>query len=224
MEIERDGALATLASMGAPAGGGRATSNAQSGLEVTHRRATASAEPRRAADDVSLARTAVAHVAAALLSAAVLVAIARLAHDPTGRPLASLLPQAFDGTSVTASGIVAGASLVTALALGSIGLRMRPRSWAIVVSGGAMLLASLAMVTVTLVATEADPSPPDGALLIPYAVPVAMLTLAVGLAGRAARLFMTDGRGPKAAAVPVCAVAGALAFAAVEASALASLF
>ena len=87
-----------------------------------------------------------------------------------------------------------------------------------------MLLASLAMVTVTLVATEENPSPPDGALLVPYVVPVAMIGLAIGIAGRAARLFMAGGAGPKAAAVPACAVAGALAFVAVETSVIASMF
>ena len=44
-------------------------------------------------------------------------------------------------------------------------------------SGGTWLLASLAMITVTLVATDEHPTPPDGALLIPYVVPLGLLLL-----------------------------------------------
>ena len=154
------------------------------------------------------------NVGALVLFGGAIAALVKLAHRAGGHSLTSVLPHAFDGTSVAQSGSVAGASLVLAIVLGFIGLRLRPRSWAFVVSGGAMLLTSLAMVTVTLVSTETNETPPDGALLIPWVVPIALAAVAIGLALRARR---------RLAALPLAAIAGALAFLAFEVSKLASL-
>lgn len=225
MEIERDGSLAALAAVhSAPSVRRAPVAAASSGLEVAHRRATAS-EPRRTWDDEPSAGARIAgYAVTAVLFASAAAGLAKLAHRHGGRAVTSVLPHAFDGTSAAEAGVVSGVMLVVALVLGFAGLRMRPRSWAVVVSGGAMLLASLAMVTVTLVSTEDNPSPPDGALLLPYVVPLALIALALGIAGRAARLFAAEGAGAKAGAVPVALVAGALAFLAVETSPLASVF
>ena len=118
---------------------------------------------------------------------------------------------------VLISGLLAGVLSAGALAivLGFIGFRLKPRSWAFVVSAGFMLLASLAMVTVTLVSTENNETPPDGSLLIPWVVPIALASLAIGLAMRA-RL--------RVAALPLALLGGAIAFAAFEVSKLASMF
>ena len=225
MEIERDGSLASMAAAQAPASSVRRAPIAAtaSGLEVAHRRATAAVRDL-SDDEPSIARKLLAHAGASVLLAGVAAGLAKVAHRHGGRAVTSLLPHAFDGTSTAQSGVVSGIALVAAIALGFAGLRMRPRSWAVVVAGGAMLVASLAMVTVTLVSTEDNPSPPDGALLLPYVVPLALGAMAVGAAGRAAHLFVREGAGPKLTAVIVAAVAGALAFVAIETSSLASLF
>ena len=77
------------------------------------------------------------------------------------------------------------------------------------------------MVTVTLVSTEEHPAPPDGALLIPYVVPFAILMLGLGVAGRGPSLFLRGGA-RRASSVLAAVAGGAIAFAAVELSALAS--
>lgn len=225
MEIERDGSLASLAAAQAPPSSARRAPIAAtaSGLEVAHRRATAPVH-EASDDEPSIGTKIAAYVVTAVVSAGAAAGLVKFAHRHGGRAVTSILPHAFDGTSAAEAGVVSAVTLVLAIVLGFAGLRMRPRSWAVVVSGGAMLLASLAMVTVTLVSTEDNPSPPDGALLLPYVVPLALLSLAVGVAGRATHVFGGEGVGRKLAAVPIAAVAGALAFLAVETSGLASLF
>ena len=97
------------------------------------------------------------------------------------------LPHAFDGTSATESGALALVSLVVAVTVVFVGLRIRPHAWAIVVAGGMLLLLALAMVTVTLASTGENRTPPDGALLVPYLLPGGLVLLALGIAGRAGR-------------------------------------
>jgi hypothetical protein len=150
-------------------------------------------------------------------------ALFKLTH-PAGLRTTSLLPHAFDATSPTESGALSLVLLVLAVALGFAGLKVRPRSWALVGSAGAMSITSLALVTVTLVATEENPSPPDGARLVPYALPLAVALLGLGIAGRGARLYLAEGATRKIAAFPVAMIGGALAFLAFEMSALISLF
>jgi hypothetical protein len=149
-----------------------------------------------------------------VLFAGAIAGLVKLAHQAGGRSLAGLLPHAFDRTSVVHAGSVAGGTFVLAIVLGFIGFRLKPRSWEFVVSAGAMLVASLAMFTVTLVSTESNEMPPDGSLLIPWIIPFSLAALALGLALRARSRLAT---------LPLALIAGAIAFAAFETSQLASL-
>jgi hypothetical protein len=145
-------------------------------------------------------------------------ALLRRLHHAGGYDVTRALPHAFDGSSAPESGTVAGIALVLAVALGFIGLRLKPASWGLLASGGALLLLALAMVTVTLASTGENPTPPDGVLLVPYLFPAAVVLVALGASGRAARLF-ARGYGPRRLlAIPVATLAGALAFVAFEAS------
>ena len=83
------------------------------------------------------------------------------------------------GVVLRADGLTA--VFVLAIAIGFLGLKLEPRSYAMVASAGALVLASLAMVTVTLVSTDENPGPADGALLMPYLLPLAMLSLGIGV-------------------------------------------
>jgi hypothetical protein len=142
-------------------------------------------------------------------------------HHAGGRDLTGLLPHAFDGTSATESGAVSLVALVVAVVIGAFGLRVKPHAWAIVAAAGAMLLLSLAMVTVTLASTGENPTPPDGVLLVPYLLPMAILFFALGLVGRSARRFTRRAGSARAMSFPLAAIAGALVFAAFEISRLA---
>lgn len=139
-------------------------------------------------------------------------------HRAGGYDATRALPHAFDGTSATESGAVALVALVASVTLGFVGLKLRPYAWTIVASGGALLLVALAMVTVTLASTGENPTPPDGVLLVPYLLPAALVLLALGVQLRSARLFARAQGARRAGAIPVAAIAGALAFVAFEIS------
>ena len=66
-----------------------------------------------------------------------------------------------------------------------------------------------------------DHTPPDGALLIPYVIPLAIVLLGFGLAARGPRLFLQGGSRRAIAAIAGLA-GGALVFVALETSTLAS--
>ncbi|MDB5219416.1 MAG: hypothetical protein JWO86_7343 [Myxococcaceae bacterium] len=146
---------------------------------------------------------------------------ANYVHHAGGFDVTRAMPHAFDGTSATESGAISLASLVLALIVGFVGLRFKPHAWAVVAAGGTLLLLALAMVTVTLASTGENPTPPDGALLVPYLFPAAVLMVAIGVNGRAARLFAVGHGARRVAFVPLAAIAGAIAFFAFEASRLA---
>lgn len=206
------GAPASVRS-GAPASG--------SGLEVAYSRA--SARPRPAPRGPSVLETILANTLDLVLFAGSIAGLVKLVHRHGGRPIASLLPHAFDATSSLQSGTVALSTLAVAIGVGVAGFKVRPRSWAIVGSGVALFLAAIAMVTVTLVATDDNPMPPDGALAIPYVVPFALLLLGIGIARRGVHRFYEGGS--RRALIVVFAMLGAVfAFGAIELSALARLF
>ena len=194
---------------------------ASSGLEIAHVRP---GSRRRAEDDDDAPPSTGARIAGFVISLVVLASAAfALFHfvKPHGLSPTKLLPHAFDGTSAPESGVVALTGLVLAIALGFAGIKSTPRSWATVGSGAAMLLLSLAMVTVTLASTGENPEPPDGALLVPYLAPAALLLLGLGVGGRAAALFARRGIGKKLGAIPLAAIAGAICFVAYATSKLA---
>ena len=83
---------------------------------------------------------------------------------------------------------------------------------------------SLAMVTVTLASTGENPTPPDGALLVPYAAPLGLLLLALGMGGRAGRILAWARGVRRIRGVPLAVASGALAFVAFEISRLATRF
>ncbi len=228
MEIERGGAMASLApaSSGRPSGpmssrpasvSGRPGAGA-SGLDVTYRRLDAKPVVETGP---SFGEKLAAWALPIVVSIGTAGLLARLAHRPGGRDLMSLLPHAFDASSTVQSGGFAIGALLVAIAIGFVGVKATPRSYAMIGSAAALLLSSLAMVTVTLVSTEEHPTPPDGALVIPYLVPAAVLLLGLGIAGRGPSLFLRGGArrlGSAAAAL----FGGALVFAAVEISKLAA--
>ena len=128
------------------------------------------------------------------------------------RPLSiTQVPEhAFDGSSAIESGAVAVAALIAAIAIGWFGVKGTPRSWPMVGGAGALLLISLAMVTVALGATGEATAPPDGVLLLPYLSPLVVLGIGLGALARAAWLFQHRVISRKLAALPVAALAGAL--------------
>lgn len=164
----------------------------------------------------------IARLAGLVLSLAVLggavYALYRYVHRRGGVDFRIVAPHAFDGSSAIESLAVALASIAFAVTLGFIGLRLKPHSWLMLASGGVVLLLGLAMVTVGLASSGENPTPPDGVLLVPYLLPAALVLLALGVAGRAARTFSGGTMAGRLATVPLAAIAGAIAFAAFELS------
>ena len=140
-----------------------------------------------------------------------------LAHHPSGMPVKRMWPHAFDGTSATSSGAVSVTTLILAVAAGYAGVKLRPRSWALVATATGLLLTALAMVTVTLASGEAG-TPPDGVMLLPFLVPVALLGLGLDLAMRARILFRSASSVRKIVGGPLIVVAALFAYLAYETS------
>jgi hypothetical protein len=225
MEIERNlvgtslpTATSSRTSSGAPAAGRSARPVASTGLEVAHVRAGTRGHVADSEDEPGVAVKILGLALTGLVMGGAVYTLLRFVHRKGGLVPTNILPHAFDGTSAPESGVVALASLAISVALGFAGVRLTPRSWSFIGSGGAMLLAALAMVTVTLASTGENPAPPDGALLIPYLVPLALLFFGLGVGGRASNLFRQPGALRKLGAIPVAALAGAFVFVAYEAS------
>ena len=228
MQIERGGAIMS----GPPTAMSRAPASAPtpsrapaasarpsgSGLDVAYRRM----DPRRAIahDGPSVLEHVLAWAFAFVPFGGAVAALLRYMHRH-GRTVTGLLPHAFDATSSVQSGGVAIGALIVGTMLGVLGLKVRPRSYAMLASAGLLLLIAIAMVTVALVATEENPTPADGALLVPYAVPLGVLLFGFALARRGVALFL-DGGLRRGVAVLAGATGGAIAFAAFEWSMLAA--
>ncbi len=191
-----------------------------SGLELgaAQRRSASPESSERDHDSVRIGAKIGGWLVALVVLGGTAAALFHFGHRRGGQHATSFLPHAFDGTSANESGAIALVSLVVAVTIGFIGLRLKPHAWAIVAAGGAMLVLALAMVTVTLASTGENPTPPDGVLLVPYVVPAAALLLALGLSRRAARVLGRARGGRRLGGVPLAALAGALAFAAFELS------
>lgn len=228
MEIERGGGMtapppsslsASLSPSSSARPAPRSSLPAGSGLELGAKPQAALRAP------VARGPSALARVGAWVItlvgSVGAFAALVRYVHRP-GRAFVALLPHAFDATSAKQSGAFALTALALSIAVGYGGLKARGRSWAMLGSALMLLVAALAMVTVTLVATDETPTPPDGALLIPYVMPLALALFGIGVAGRGVRLFL-DGGGRRLLALLVAMLGGALLFAGVELSGLAAL-
>jgi hypothetical protein len=232
MDFERTGPFMAPTPPGRPIAGGSpsppasahpntSARPASSGLEVAYKRSDLEDQPSDRSGP-SLARSAGAYAVTAIGFAAGFESLAKLVHRHGGRSFISLFPHAFDASSSIQSGAFALSALAAAIAVGAIGVKLRPRSHAMIVSGGMLLLASLAMVTVTLVSLDEHPTPADGALLIPYVMPPAFAFLGFGVAGRGAPLFLRGGV-RRGSALLAGFAGGALVLIAVEISRLSGL-
>jgi hypothetical protein len=193
----------------------------RSGLEVEFDR-FAPRGPAAAEGPSTLARV-LGSLGAIVLAAFALGALVRFAHRPAGVAATAILPFAFDGSSAIASGAVAITSLIGAMALGYLGVRASNRSWILVGAAALVMLLSLAMVTVTL-ASSGEPGPPaDGALLVPWLAPFALLLGGIDVVARAARRFVDHEGGARALAAPLALGGGVLVFLAIETSRFAHL-
>lgn len=230
MEIERGGAtsLPPMSSGRPPMSSGRPSMSggpasrvslpAGSGLELGSTRPRPSLRAR-AHRGPSAFESIAAWFLTVASTAGAFAGLVRVAHRP-GRSFAALLPRAFDATSAKQSGAFALTALALSIAVGYGGLKARGRSWAMVGSAAMLLLAALAMVTVTLVATDETPTPADGALLIPYVMPLAIVLFGFGVASRGLPLFHDRGA-RRVLTLVVGALGGALIFAGIELSFLA---
>lgn len=234
MQIERDGASAMMMSPAAqsmtsqtrsPTSQNRIPLSAQTkstrvagtGLELSRQRSDLT--PREEEDDgPSAAAKFGAWGGAGVLFAGAGFGAFKLLHRPGGIDLIRAMPHAFDGTSATESGVFSVASLVCAVVLGFGWLKLSPRPWVLLGSAAFMLLTSLAMVTVTLASTGENAAPPDGALLVPWLVPLSIACLALAMAGRASHQFLHWKLKRKAVGLPIAVVGGAVAVLAFELS------
>ncbi|MBX3189233.1 MAG: protein kinase [Labilithrix sp.] len=188
------------------------------GLELAGRprNRTSAARASSSASASSFGAKAAGAAVAFVVFAASAFVLVRFMHRAGGISATELLPHAFDGTSATESGAFAVGSFAIAVVLGFGGLRVTPRSWAALGSGFVTLLMALAMVTVTLASSGENPTPPDGARLVPYLLPLSVLLLAFGFVGQSSRLFAQGTVPRRVASLPLAMIGGALAFLAYE--------
>jgi hypothetical protein len=182
--IERGGGYEPAISSRAPAAPAAPASSrapASLNLDVAYRRQTA---PVHEYEAPSFLEKAGGRALALLGIAAAVVPLVKYIHRPGRFFVTKLLPHAYDATSLAQAGTVAGVLLVGSIAVGYMGIKARPRSWSMVISAVVILLSSLAMVTVALVSTDEAPSPPDGARLIPYTIPLAFILIGLGVSSR----------------------------------------
>ena len=234
MQIERNFSTSVVptATSSRPSGLHASTSSRPSfpgnnaGLELgAPLRRTARTEPSSSRQsDVGFFAKLLGLVIALAVLAGTAAALFRFVHRAGGRSLTAPLPHAFDGSSATDSGAVALVALVVAAVVIFVGLRLKPHAWFVVLSGGALLLLALAMVTVTLASTGDNPTPPDGVLLVPFLAPAALVLLALGMGGRAGRIMAHAEGARRLGGVPLAVLAGGIAFVAFEVSRLASRF
>jgi hypothetical protein len=229
MEIERNVAgtsLPTAQTSYAPRSSGTHPASGRSsigskGLELAAPSRMAREKAARDAEDdgePSIGRKAAALALVTAIGGATAFALWKYVHHAGGFDVMKAMPHAFDGTSATESGALSLVALVVAVGIGFAGLRFKPHAWAVIAAGGVLLLLALAMVTVTLASTGENPTPPDGALLVPYLFPAAVLMFAIGVEGRAARLFSAGYGARRFSSIPLAVLAGAIAFFAFEAS------
>ena len=176
--------------------------------------ARAAAEPQR----ITFLEGFGARVVPLLGCIAVVAAAMKYVHQPGRFAIGGLVPHALDASSTMKSGAAAGVSVIAAIAVGYFGLKTHPRSWSTVVAGGLLLLNALALVTVMLVSTEENPSPADGARLVPYVVPLAVVLFGLGVTSRGTEPFL-DGGARRLLSVVLGLLGGAIVYAGLALSA-----
>lgn len=228
MEIERNVATTSLPSASSSRSPGAHTSSRPSGglrpgleLAAPSRMARAGAREPVYSDEPGAGMKLAGFALSLVIAAGTAFSLWKYVYHARGFDITRALPHAFDGTSAPESGVISLVALVVAVALGFVGLKLRPYAWAIVGAGGLMLLIAIAMVTVTLGSTGENSVPPDGGLLVPYLLPSAVLLVALGLVGRAGRRFAVAYGARKAVSLPIAAIAGILGYLAFETSRLA---
>lgn len=219
MEIERNVATTSLANAtssrasGAHGSGRASSSGIRPDLELaapSRMSRAAAAERSRYADEPSVPMKLAGLAVGAVLAGGTAFSLWKYVYHARAFDVTSVMPHAFDGTSAPESGVVSLVALVLAIAIGFLGLRLKPHAWAVVGAAGLTLLLALAMVTVTLGSTGENSVPPDGVLLVPYLVPAIVLFLALGILGRGGRRFAYAYGAGKAIVIPFAAVAGAV--------------
>jgi hypothetical protein len=217
MEIERNVATTSLANAtssrapGAHTSGRPSSGGLRPGLELaapSRMARAAAAERSHYADEPGAAMKLAGLAVSAVIAGGTAFSLWKYVYHARGIDVTSALPHAFDGTSAPESGAVSLVALVLAIAIGFMGLKLKPHAWTIVGAGGLMLLLALAMVTVTLGSTGENSVPPDGVLLVPYLVPSIVLLIALGIVGRAGRRFAFGYGARRAIVLPFAAVAG----------------
>ena len=220
MEIERNLAMTPYAS-GAPGAQTSARpSSGRPGLELAapSRMARAAAAEPQYADEPGTGMKLAGFALSIVIAGATAFSLWKYVYHARGFDITRALPHAFNGTSATESGVISLVGLVAAIGLGFAGLKLRPHAWAIVASGGLMLLLAIAMVTVALGSSGENSVPPDGGLLVPYLLPASVLVLSLGLVGRAGRRFAVGQGARKALTLPFAMIAGAVGYLAFEVS------
>jgi hypothetical protein len=143
---------------------------------------------------------------------AALYPLVRYLHYAGKFSLVKRVPHAFDATSLVQAGIFGGVFLVTSIAMGYLGIRARPRSKGMILSGLLLLIGLLAQVTIALISTDEQPEPPDAGRLIPYLIPGAFILLGFGIAGRGQEPYY-DGGARRVLPFVYGLIGGAVAFA-----------
>jgi hypothetical protein len=224
MEIERNVSNVSAAhssSSRGPGAGPRPSGGLRPGLELAApsrmARAAAAAEPQYA-DEPGIALKAAGTLLSSVIAGGTAFLLWKYVYHARGFDVTRALPHAFDGTSATASGVISLVALVVAIGVGFVGLKLRPHAWTVVAAGGVTLLLAIAMITVTLGSTGENSVPPDGGLLVPYLLPLAIVLVALGIVGRAGRRFAMAYGARKLVTLPIATIAGVVGYVAFELS------
>jgi hypothetical protein len=140
----------------------------------------------------------------------------RLAYRPSGIDVTRLLPSAFDGSSVVASGSLSLGALGVCVALGISAFRGAHRTYGFLVSALGCMLLGMAMITITFSTSGENAAPPDAAMLVPFLVPLLTVGASIAMLEWAFWQWRTGEAGRRALSLFYAAIGGTLAFATVE--------
>ncbi len=159
-----------------------------------------------------------------LLWIGVLAAGMRFIYNPAGYNPMQLLPSAFDGTSMIISAAVSLVSVALCVAFGIGAFRGDKRTYGFLITALGFMLIGIAMITVTLASSGDMSAPPDGALLIPYVIPLVSVGWSIGAMEWGFWQWRTGIAANRGISVACAVGSGALAFLTIELSPLARLF